>query len=151
MKTLQERFDAKWTPEPNTGCWLWTGATVASGYGTIWDSGKTVKASRLSWRLANGDPGRLHVLHRCDVPRCVNPKHLFLGTHEDNMADRNRKGRMNPARGAAHVRALLTEEQAVLVRALYDGGMTQAVLAERFGVAQTTVSKIIRRASWTHL
>lgn len=92
-KPAKLRFDRKWTPEPNTGCWLWKHGTHKFGYGFFKHAGE-VTAHRVSWVLHNGPiPDGMHVLHRCDVPQCVNPDHLFLGTHTDNMKDCARKGR----------------------------------------------------------
>jgi hypothetical protein len=77
-------------PEPNTGCWLWEGPVNFFGYGLSHHS----RVHRLAWEEANGPiPDGLFVLHRCDVPSCCNPDHLFLGTHQDNADDKKRKGR----------------------------------------------------------
>lgn len=88
-RSLEDRLMEKVIPEPNSGCHLWLGA-VRSGYGVIGSGvGKKVAlAHRVSWGLANGPiPAGLCVLHRCDVPSCVNPDHLFLGTIKDNSLD----------------------------------------------------------------
>src|ERR1700733_6940291 len=77
-------------------CWLWTASTLGHGYGQIScnSSGNMIKAHRASYILAYGDIALgKSVLHKCDNPRCVNPKHLFLGTVQDNMKDRNNKNR----------------------------------------------------------
>lgn len=86
------RFEEKYTPEPNTGCWLWMGGVGGGGYGTFhYDSERL--AHRVSYLMHRGTIGDLCVLHVCDVPLCVNPDHLFLGTYVDNAVDCLRKGR----------------------------------------------------------
>ena len=88
-----ERFDRLYMPEPNSGCWLWTGAAIGSGYGQMWAFGKPRSATHVSWFLRYGVWPDLNVLHRCDTPPCVNPDHLFLGTAADNFYDMKNKGR----------------------------------------------------------
>lgn len=99
MKSLQERFAEKVVPCPTTGCFLWDGAT-RSGYGRIYTGNnengnpKPEQANRVAYELSFGSiPEGMEVCHSCDNPSCVNPLHLFLGTHKDNMDDRDRKGR----------------------------------------------------------
>lgn len=90
------RFAAKVCPEPNTGCWLWTAQLMPGPwqYGRFTYRGREMLAHRASWEIHRGPiPRRMHVCHRCDTPSCVNPDHLFLGTHQDNMRDRDNKGR----------------------------------------------------------
>lgn len=93
-KTRRERFMAKVSPEPMSGCWLWCGATNEHGYGNFWDRGTMRKAHRVSFEMHCGEIGRgQFVLHKCDTPGCVNPGHLWLGTGKDNTADMVKKGR----------------------------------------------------------
>ena len=88
--TLAERFEQKYVPEPNSGCWLWV-STHSRGRAMIWEPPMTT-AARVSWQLHKGQiPMGLQVLHRCDTPMCVNPEHLFLGTRSDNMWDMSAK------------------------------------------------------------
>ena len=112
---LQERFDAKYVPEPNSGCWLWSAAVTPSGgakgkppkafYGTILVGRRGTLAHRVSYQLHCGHiPSGMSVLHTCDVPLCVNPEHLFLGTQTDNMRDCVAKGRKIMPSGANHWR-----------------------------------------------
>ena len=89
-----ERLSKHIIPEPMSGCHLWIGATTGGGYGHTRIGGKNMRAHRAVWELTHGPiPDGLWVLHRCDNPACVNPLHLFLGTHIDNMRDVVSKGR----------------------------------------------------------
>lgn len=102
-------------PEPNSGCWLWMAQTVLGGYGRTqigvqvqYARAPKVLAHRAMWMEVHGPiPAGLDVMHRCDVPPCVNPAHLTLGTRRDNIQDAIQKGRKNPraqmlARWARH-------------------------------------------------
>jgi hypothetical protein len=104
-------------------------------------------AHRAAWELTNG-PVRngLFVLHRCDNRACVNPAHLFLGTHDDNMADMVSKGRQ--ARGSVNGRAKLTEESVREILAVPTQGR---VLAKRFGVTPQCISRVRRGHAWAHV
>lgn len=101
--SIARRFWAKVKPNPKRSyagkpCWEWQGATSEKGYGKFKLNGAVMRTNRVAWILANGMiSDALHVLHRCDNPACCNPAHLFLGTNQDNVNDRERKGR-----GAKH-------------------------------------------------
>jgi hypothetical protein len=95
---MTQRFMDKVSPEPNSGCWLWTGAATPFGYGNfmVMKAGKksTEKAHRFSYQLHHGPiPKGMVVMHKCDVPGCVNPDHLSLGTPSENSRDIVKKGR----------------------------------------------------------
>jgi DNA-binding XRE family transcriptional regulator len=90
------------------------------------------------------------VLHHCDNRLCINVDHLYLGTHHDNMRDRDSRGRQ--ARGERNGMAHLTEQQVVEIRRLYDGGgVTQLSLAPLFNVTRRTINSIVRRETWRYL
>lgn len=92
-----ERFETKYVPDPNSGCWLWFGLLTSKGYGRFGKNGK--RAHRISYMSFVGPiPLGMCVCHRCDQPSCVNPSHLFLGTVADNQRDMQKKGRWKNGR-----------------------------------------------------
>lgn len=138
-------------------CWLWTGATLDFGYGVInlgGKNGKAERAHRLSWIMHNGpiNDGLL-VCHKCDVPACVNPDHLFLGTNADNMADcrlKRRYDRVLRPKGAKHGMSRLLEREVLAIRAEYEqSNPSYRVLAEKYGVSLQQIFRIVKRQSWT--
>ena len=111
------------------------------------------QAHRLAMLLFKGvDAGPLDVLHTCDNPLCVNPAHLFLGTHRDNMLDKEKKCRGNHPRGSAHGNAKLTDAEArAILIALKDPTASIAALAKQFGVTKTQISYLKHGETWKHL
>lgn len=94
MEHLKKRLLARITKQDN-GCWIWQGA-CRSGYGAIRVGAKVCQTHRLSYTLFKGNiPDGLLVCHTCDTKKCINPEHLFVGTHKDNMADCVNKGRIS--------------------------------------------------------
>lgn len=132
-------------------CWLWMGAKIQDGYGSFGFGEKVVSAHRVSWELHNGPiPNGLCVLHKCDVRNCVNPDHLFLGTRDDNMADRNRKGRQ--ARGEKSGRAKLTNAVVIAIRRRYAaGGTSIRKLASEFCISKSQILSVVTFKSWSHV
>lgn len=132
------------------GCWLW-GRSSSAGYGGLTIAGKTVRAHRLALALALGRNERDlgEVCHRCDTPACVNPAHLFEGTHADNVRDANAKGRARPPvgprlLGERNPAAKVTDAQAQEIRARALAGERQWAIAKGFGLTQSGVSAIVR-------
>lgn len=139
--------------QKSESCWLWMGNTDQNGYGRIGVLFRSRLAHRLSWEINRGPiPPNLHVLHRCDVPGCVNPDHLFLGTQADNVADMIKKGRKAPLpRGSDHVSSTLSEADVMEIRRLILIGMRQREVALYFRMSQAQVWRIGRRQHWRHL
>lgn len=141
-KPFADRFWARVTR--NDRCWLWTGTFYPNGYGQMRFGGPLVGVHRIAWQLSRGDiPIGLCVLHRCDTPACVNPDHLFLGTRADNMADMAAKGKAarrygNPSKGATLPPDTVQEIRHFVFRE----GYSQAAVARKLGLHQTTVNKI---------
>lgn len=139
------------TRRPELGpCWEWNGVRLSrSGYGQVsLQSRRTAMAHRTSYVLHVGPiPDGMEVCHRCDNPPCVNPAHLFLGTRRENAADMVAKHR--DLRGSRSPYAKLTFEQADAIRAEYAaGGISQTEIAERYGVKQAGISRVIRGVSY---
>lgn len=210
--SLEDRFRAKFVAGDPADCWEWLAGRNQFGYGTFRAKPDQL-AHRFAWRLERGPiPDGMSVCHRCDNPGCVNPGHLFLGTHADNMADKANKGRavsnsmprdthpmtrfsedvcqqmtkryeagetqqslaaefdtyqsvigkivrartsvdgrFRRRRGSDTFNSKLTDGQVRHIRQLYLSGESQAKLAEQFGIAQSNISKIVRRVTYPHL
>lgn len=139
-------------PEPNTGCWLWTGCSFHYGHGAFSVAGKNLKAHRVSWFICTGnDPLDLCVCHKCDTPACVNPDHLFLGTQRDNTHDMFAKGRANIPYGDHHPNAKLTSDRVVEIRRRLAAGETHEKISASFNVTKGLISQIHRRKIWNHV
>lgn len=135
----------------SNGCWIWKGGKNPRGYGNVRWTGTTKTAHRVSWEAHHGPiPKGLNVLHKCDVRACVNPEHLWLGTHQDNMTDMSRKGRVvcRPHRGEEHYNAKLTEADIVTIRSLK---LKLKEVAAMFDISEASVSLIRRRLHWKHV
>jgi len=145
-----DRFWSKTIKREIEDCWIWSASCFNSGYGAFHLRGKIVKAHRFAYILSHGEiPNELEICHKCDNPSCVNPAHLFSGTHKENMLDMHIKGRFVNTLVPGNKSAKLTIVQVKEIRFLYStGAWTQKALAQKFSVYQTTVSKIIRWESW---
>lgn len=156
--TIVERFESLISPEPMSGCWLWTGAPGDGSrngqYGRFRMSGRQCKAHRAAWLLLRGQiPNGKHVLHRCDNPACVNPDHLFLGSNEENVADRVAKGRTGwkARQGESHPMRKLTEDDIRSIRLRSSNGESCRSIAADFGIHYATVSEIKNLRKWRHV
>ena len=146
--TPRERFLAKVCPDPESGCWLWRGMLVDTGYGMVRFERKMYPAHRLAWKFFRGEiaPG-LVVCHKCDVRACVNPDHLFVGTMMDNIRDMKEKGRS--PHGDTHSRSKLTAEKVSRIkRMLAEGRMRVSEIAREYGVTHATIDSIKRGQTW---
>lgn len=155
-KTLLARFEEKYAVNPITCCWEWIANKNNKGYGMLRPGGTENKrlAHRISYELYKSSvPKGMHVLHHCDNPSCVNPDHLFLGTHADNMRDKESKNRANHAdmMGEENASAILNDAKVVEIRNLYSGGESRQSLSARFGVTYGCIADIISNRSWRHL
>lgn len=133
LLTVSDRFYAKVLH--GDGCWEWTGTRLPKGYGQFrHPDGRTVKAHRMAWELAHGEPAPegLLVCHTCDNPPCVRPSYLFIGTKVDNGRDMADKGR------GAHQRLLPAD--VLVIRARRAAGVFLKVLAAEYGVCEATIS-----------
>lgn len=128
------------------GCHYWTGTVDLDGYGKIGHKNKSYYAHRVSFAMYKGDPTGLCVCHICDNRLCVNPSHLFLGTHADNNSDMIAKKRHNW--GSKASKAKLTEEQVLEIR---DSKLHCKVIAFLYGVSVSTIRCITTRKTWVHL
>ena len=140
--------------EPH-GCWEWTGSK-RNGYGRMIigsrtdGTRKTVMAHRVSYELEYGEiPNGMEVCHKCDNRCCVNPEHLFLGTHKENMDDRDNKGRNKPQKGEKNGRAKLSENDVYAIRTKRANGSTFQEIADEYGIHKKTVMDAVSGKNWS--
>lgn len=148
---IKQRFWLK--VEKTDDCWNWTGCRNKHGYGMIGEggsNGRGILSHRLSWELHNGEiPQGIEVCHKCDNPTCVNPNHLWLGTHAENMRDRSIKGRAYGAKGECNGKAKLNRKLVREIRDLYKTGeFSHTGLAETFNVSKASIYYIVNNKSW---
>lgn len=154
-RTTIEVLDKFIYPEPNTGCWLWSGSLDYNGYGNTKKmtlDGYVLRcAHRVMYYLSNGSFNyKMFVCHLCDNPSCVNPQHLFLGTSKNNSEDMVRKGRAS--KGTNRPTCKLTELQVLEIREKYKKGIyTTRSLAKEYGLDYGNVHKIVSLKTWKHI
>jgi len=143
-KTRTSRFESKFIEEPNTGCWLWTASRRGAGYGGFRDNGRIRRAHRVSYEIYNNVSvsSGIQVLHKCDTPLCVNPGHLFLGSHADNMKDMALKGRSN---------SKINEVTAKKVKKSLHQGCKPKDISRELNINLWTVYDISQQLSWKYV
>jgi len=138
-------------------CWVWNAARNSAGHGVAWDGKRTRLAHRFAWFLTFGKWPKRCLLHKCDNPPCVNPRHMFEGTRRDNMLDMWSKGRgvlagnLNHAKGSMHSGSKLTDSQVLEIRERRAAGASYDELAAMFGVTYSNIGAIVKRRSWSHI
>lgn len=154
--TQVKRFWAKVAIKANDDeCWEWLGSCDTHGYGNFFWNSKITVSSKIAWMYPNYViPKGFEICHSCDNPACCNPKHLWLGTHQENMDDKMRKGRQGNIkqavrRGEAHPNHKLTQSQVDHIRQLYtQGNITLKALGELYDVDISSIHAIIKRVTW---
>jgi HNH endonuclease len=136
-------------------CWEWQGAKdTSTGYGVIGSGrqgikGRTQRIHRVSWKIHFGDPGDQYVLHKCDNRPCGNPHHLFLGTHQDNMKDRDQKGR--GLMGEQANQAKLTEREVKEIKIRLANRESHRNIAKLYKVSPSIICRINTGKAWKHV
>lgn len=154
---LEIRLQRMTEVDGDSGCWNWQGST-RGGYGRMTvgsrtdNSRRSESAHRMSYQVFKGPvPEGMEVCHHCDNRRCINPAHLFLGTKQDNMADRDAKGRNRPPRGEEHPHAKLTTVDVLAARRLRAKGWSYQRIADRLGVDKKTAMRACKGEQWAHI
>lgn len=136
--------------DKTTSCWNWVGFINKKGYGSIWYNGENMRVHRFSYFIHFGEiPKDLNVCHSCDNPKCVNPKHLFIGTTQDNVDDKIKKGR--GANGIKSVgNAKLSVQDVINIREMCKTS-AQYKVAQNFNITGSTISEIVNRKTWGYI
>lgn len=153
--SLKERFLSHINiPENLNDCWEWAGC-CKNGYGYFFIEGKMYLTHRVSFELfVSIIPKGLCVCHSCDNRKCVNPKHLFLGTYQDNIDDKVKKNRQSHnggAKGEENIHNKLKERQVYQIRELLNQGYTQQKIADMFEISRGDISHIKTGRNWNWL
>lgn len=154
MKTSSQRFFIRVVKPKKSDCWEWIGALHhATGYGQFWFENKMWQAHRVSYIFCYGRFHlNLHVLHKCDNRKCVNPKHLFLGTDLDNARDCVQKGRKVTLYGNQVSTSKLTLQNVKRIKRLErDGKLVKRKEARKLGVSDTLIRYIVKGIAWPHV
>lgn len=152
-QTMNERFWSKVNIKSNKECWDWRAYIKPTGYGQFTvHHGKYVNASRIAYILTHGEiSDSLEVCHSCDNPKCVNPRHLFLGSHKDNMQDMVNKGRgkLPPTLyGKYNSSSKLSKSKVKKIFEMKDKGKSLRYIGNKFGVTKQAIWSIIHKKNW---
>lgn len=154
-KPIMDRLVSRSENYGNPGCWLWIGFKDRNGYGRIQLSKdgrvRTAFVHRVAFSIYNPLWDKSNcVLHRCDVPSCWNPDHLFAGSQADNMADMKSKGRASngDTSGENNGRAKLTWKTVRQIRSAWLRGHSREYLVDRFSTPRYTINSIIGNKTW---
>ena len=143
-----KRFWSKVDIKSEDECWNWLAGKLRGGYGCFKVNSIKTLTHRFSYELKNGHiPEGMCICHKCDNPSCVNPSHLWLGTHQDNMKDRNMKD--HNIKGSAHSVSKLTEQQILEIRNIIN--INQTEIAKLYGVSKALISLIKNNKIWRHI
>lgn len=145
------RFWGKVDRKSDDECWEWTGSKLRGGYGNLRVNKHTFQVHRYSYQLHYGEiPKGMLVCHTCDNPACVNPGHLFLGSHLDNARDKVAKGRQ--AKEECHSKAKLTRDDVIKIREMYStGSYSMRKLCSLFGISYSDMNGIINKKYWRNV
>lgn len=159
--TFEQQIELFWSKVAITSddkCWLWLASKNNKGYGQKMLNGQITLAHRIAWTLPNYIiPDGLFVLHSCDNPSCVNPKHLFIGTNQENMDDMVKKGRYivrdrTNSKGEKNSKHKLTALQVLEIRRCYEANeMNTPQLAVKYGVNKSSIARVINKKAWKDL
>ncbi len=150
--TLESAAEWFWPKVRKTdGCWTWTACLDADGYGVVRFE-KVSLAHRVSYRLCCGEiPKGMNVLHHCDNPPCVNPKHLYVGTQKDNSRDKESRGRGNHPFGEDVWNASLTVNKVFQIRTLSFQGFSKSAISRKMRVGRSAVQRVLLGRTWRWL
>lgn len=144
-------FFSHFTPGRMDECWIWQGSKRGQ-YGCGRLHNRKQGAHCVAYQLFVGEiPDGLEVMHQCDVPLCVNPAHLKLGTHRENIQDAAKKKRLRPRKGSDVAISKLTADQVLEIKRLKTEGYSHRKIGAMFGVSNVAVFKIVHGLMWAHV
>lgn len=150
--TILERLKLNTVINKITGCWEWNGFVNKGGYGRITIKQKKYLSHRVSYEQYVGEISKgLLVCHKCDNRICINPVHLFLGTHKDNGKDKANKSRSSSFKGSKNHFSKLNENDVLKIRELYKKGLSTKEIKNHYNVGSVCINSIIRRDTWKHI